>query len=443
MINDLELLEDISHTLLFYDEPSIFTEESTIEIVESALHLMNDYIRDNPDDIYDPNIHEILLDEIKDIFYIQLEDSFFSLTNDEDMEEDMHEILEDAVNIFITLFCSERLENDELNSIEKQINYLKNFPQPTQRTNEWYKFRHNLITASNAYKAFENQPVINQLIYEKCQPLKNETDVEDQKPVNTNSPLHWGQKYEPLSVLFYEHNNNTKVEEFGCIQHSEYNFLGASPDGIITDKSSNLYGRMLEIKNVVSRVINGIPKKEYWIQMQLQMEVCNLNECDFLETKFIEYEDSESYNTDTKPNFSNKSISIDGKPKGIIIYFNKLDGNPFYVYKPLELVNENDILEWEETNIQLYQSEKFNYTFVKFIYWKLEVLSCVLVQRDRDWFENHIEQLSNVWKIIEQERNSGYEHRSPMKRKKESMKPSFENKSLGCLLNFNKIIKTY
>ena len=34
--------------------------------------------------------------------------------------------------------------------------------------------------------------------------------------------------------------------------------------------------------------LDGIPKKEYWIQMQLQMEVCDLDECDFLETRFIE-----------------------------------------------------------------------------------------------------------------------------------------------------------
>jgi hypothetical protein len=46
---------------------------------------------------------------------------------------------------------------------------------------------------------------------------------------------------------------------------------------------------MLEIKNVVSREITGIPKPEYYVQMQLQMEVCDLEECDFLETKLISH----------------------------------------------------------------------------------------------------------------------------------------------------------
>ena len=54
----------------------------------------------------------------------------------------------------------------------------------------------------------------------------------------------------------------------------------------------------LEIKNPKSRVISGIPKKEYWVQMQIQMEVWNLDECDFLETKFEEYKNEEEFNKD-------------------------------------------------------------------------------------------------------------------------------------------------
>ena len=41
---------------------------------------------------------------------------------------------------------------------------------------------------------------------------------------------------------------------------------------------------MLEVKNPVSREITGMPKKAYWAQMEIQMEVWDLNECDFLET---------------------------------------------------------------------------------------------------------------------------------------------------------------
>ena len=51
--------------------------------------------------------------------------------------------------------------------------------------------------------------------------------------VNINSPLHHGQKYEPISIMFYENMYKTRIKEFGCIQHSRsMPFIGASPDGI-------------------------------------------------------------------------------------------------------------------------------------------------------------------------------------------------------------------
>lgn len=317
-INELPEMEDILNTLVFEDEPSIFGEDNTIELIETALNLMEEYVIDNPTAISEPDFHEDLLEEIKDIFYIQFEEE---ILRSDFVEDDLNELLEDAFNIFITTFYPERSNNivltenttnvieedtnitNENNSIKEQkIIGLREIPQPVQRTPEWYQFRWNLITASNAWKAFESQSTINQLIYEKCQPIKKFDDNgdEDVKMVNTNTSLHWGQKFEPLSVLIYEHKYKTQVEDFGCIQHPTYKFIGASPDGIIVNKNCDRYGRMLEIKNVVSRDINGIPKKEYWVQMQLQMEVCDLDECDFLETKFTEYTDYTAYKKDRK-----------------------------------------------------------------------------------------------------------------------------------------------
>ena len=440
-INELPDMEDILDTLVFEDEPSIFDEDNTIELMETALHLMEEYVINNPTAISEPDFHEDLLEEIKDIFYIQFEEQ---ILGSDFIEDDLNELLEEAFNIFITTFYPERSNNQDPNTViletasttnvvdqdlkEQKIIGLREIPQPVQRTPEWYQFRWNLITASNAWKAFESQSTINQLIYEKCQPIKKFDDNGDEevKLVNTNTSLHWGQKFEPLSVLIYEHKFKTTVEDFGCIQHKTYKFIGASPDGIIVNKNCDRYGRMLEIKNVVSRDINGIPKKEYWVQMQLQMEVCDLDECDFLETKFTEYTDYTAYKNDTTD-----------KMKGIIIYFHTKDGKPFYVYKPLE---ETDVTKWEDDTLSLYQSDEYNYTYMKFIYWKLDVFSCVLVLRNKDWFKNNIPQLEKVWKIIEQERVTGYEHRAPLKKvkKEEGNKPFTSTGTQGCLLKWIK-----
>ena len=461
-LSDLEDLEDISNLVYFEDHPSIFTEEYAVDLVETALHLMDEYISENPHIVSETDFHDILLEEIKDIFNIQMEDYIESdfLMNGDDIEDDMDEILEDAFHIFITVFYPDRCsitsihekysgleikyDDAELTIVENKIQALRDIPQPVQRTDEWYQFRWNLITASNAWKAFESQPAINQLIYEKCQPLKlANDDEEDIKMVNTNTPLHWGQKYEPLTVMMYENDFKTKVEDFGCIQHTKYKFIGASPDGIIVNKESERYGRMLEIKNVVSRDINGIPKKEYWIQMQLQMEVCDLDECDFLETKFTEYPDEQSFINDTQKRDLKQElcISLDNKRKGIILYFHTKEGKPFYKYKPLDVTKESDIKLWEETELEKYESMPYSYIFLKFIYWKVEKLSCVLVLRNKEWFKNNIGQLEKVWKTIEEERVSGYEHRAPTKKHKKDVLKPFIEKEQGCLLKFTNISK--
>lgn len=463
-IFDLGPLEDIQDTLVFEDEPCIFCEEHAVDLVETALHLMEEFMFENPTAISEPNFHDILLEEIKEMFYIQMEDH---ILESDYIEDDMNDLLEDAFNIYITTFHPERsmeqkiinsgeeeqdneVEEYEENIIQAKIQGLRDIPQPVQRTPEWYQFRWNLITASNAWKAFESQSTINQLIYEKCQPLKDfnaePSDDEPTKMVNTNTTLHWGQKYEPLSVMLYEQMYDSKVEDFGCIQHPNYKFIGASPDGIVIESNTGRYGRMLEIKNIVNREINGIPKKEYWVQMQLQMEVCDLDECDFLETKFIEYQSASEFIDDRfideEIGDENLTLSKDKKMKGIILHFHTKEGAPFYSYKPLNIVHNDDIRFWEETELEKYESEPYNYTFLRFIYWKLEKLSCVLVLRNREWFKNNVGQLEKVWKIIEEERVTGYEHRAPNKKpKKEQISKPYISQNNANETCFLKVVK--
>ena len=327
----------------------------------------------------------------------------------------LEELINYAINIFYEICIPPRsfhdtyilksrsVEDNEI--ITKKLDYLRNMPQPQQRTTEWYKFRNNLITASNAYKIFDTDASRNQLIYEKCLAFNQKIlivpeEKENFKHVNVLSPLHWGQKYEHVSVMIYEDKYKTKIEEFGCIKHERHSFLGASPDGINVDETSDRYGRLIEIKNVVNREITGIPKLEYWIQMQLQMETCNLDECDFLETKFREYETEEEY------------LNDECEYKGVIMYFSYKNGIPKYIYKPLHNVDET----WEETMMTTYQEEDL--IWIRNIYWKLEILSCVLVLRNNLWFEYVIYDIRNFWKIIEYERENGFDHRKAKKRLK-------------------------
>jgi len=442
-INELEELENIIDNIIPEEDPLFFIdEENTIDFIEVAIELMDIYIEENPTAISEPDFYECFVDSIREIFFIQFEEHIYL---NEDIEDDMNDILDDAFNIYFETFYQGRSKNtldsieipqitvENNNIIQVKIDYLRSIPQPEQRTPEWYNFRHNLITASNAYKAFESQSTVNQLIYEKCQPLKINSSDNKFSTVNVNSPFHWGQKYEPLSVILYEHLYKTKIEDFGCIQHNSYNFLGASPDGINVDPNTQLYGRMLEIKNIVNREITGIPKKEYWIQTQLQMEVCDLDECDFLETKFTEYQSFKEFCDD-----GNEEKTEKGEFKGVIMYFSSKEGRPFYLYKPLQITDYTEIDNWEEKMIEKYESEEHNMLWIKNHYWKLEKLSCVLILRNRKWFQDNIEQLEKVWNIILKERETGYEHRAPNKRVKKEYTIN-KNEFQGCLINIVKL----
>ena len=306
--------------------------------------------------------------------------------------------------------------------MKKIIEFLESLYQPEQKTDEWYAHRHGLITASSVWKAFGSQSVQNQLIYEKCMPF----DPTKYSRVNTESSLHWGQKYEVLSKQLYEEINGTKVQEFGCIRHpnSNYYFIGASPDGINVCPLSPLYGRLVEIKNVVSREINGIPKEDYWIQMQIQMEVCNLPECDFEETKFTEYEDEDAFNADSdETNDSLKwNYNLNGKRRGVIVYFAK-DEKPFYQYAPLYITTKVEFDAWFEETVNTHE----NLTWIKNIYWRLEVYSCVLVLRNKEWFKNAVVKIEELWKTIETEKQTGFEHRAPKRNANANAKKEYNS----------------
>jgi len=102
-------------------------------------------------------------------------------------------------------------------TIRNKIRTLQEKPQPDQRTPEWYERRNNLITASAASKAFGSQASVNQLVYEKCKNQNQNHNCSPPTPLqgSVNSPLHWGQRYEPVTVMVYEHRNHTKLGEFG------------------------------------------------------------------------------------------------------------------------------------------------------------------------------------------------------------------------------------
>ena len=145
------------------------------------------------------------------------------------------------------------------------VNRLRELPLVPQRSPEWYKLKENSIGASEAASLWNDNPYGT-----KTSLLQKKSGSTVSSGENSGGTVHMmhGIKYEPIIQMIYCKKHNTVLYEFGSILHPEMSMVSASPDGITPE------GIMIEIKAPLSRVINGIPPKYYWYQMQQQLQVC-------------------------------------------------------------------------------------------------------------------------------------------------------------------------
>ena len=400
------------------DISEILDDGILYEMSSSIIIEIDEFIKFNPELYANPNFHEDLTDTIYETMY---EAALLSEIFESDTEKNQQAMTE-FVNQNLNLYFNDlRLspvrqyhqgtpldqiisKHRDPTEIVEHIQNLKSIVLPCQRTPEWYKSRYNMITASNIYKALGSEALYNSLVYEKCKPLVISTENEY---TNTTLATHWGTKYEPVSVMIYEHlyPDCTVDTTFGCFPHPEFPFIGASPDGIVT--AGSRLGHMLEIKNIVNREINGIPSLAYWIQTQVQMHTTNLECCDFLETCFREFaSDTEFYENSGEYEY-----------RGVILYYvlKAKPGTPIYEYMPpIGLTTPNHCTE--KWIFEKQQEKGSEYALIEIQYWYLEQFSCVVIPRNRPCFEAVLPKFQEVWKTIERERVTGFEHRMPKKR---------------------------
>jgi putative phage-type endonuclease len=402
------------------------SETDICDIIIDIYEQFGEFLKHNILSLSSPTFYKDMFETISHMLYEEWNDAslYGDMTEAEESEifeelvdfvEQLWENYSDFSDVPLRSILYENLRsihNDRINidviDITRKIRYLKELPQPAQRTPAWYEFRNNLISASSLSKVFGSEAQVNSLIYEKCSPIDpNATNFSRN---NLESAAHWGVKYEPVTVMIYEDLFNTSVGEFGCIQHSKYGFIGASPDGINIDPTSTRYGRMLEIKNIFNRDITGIPKEEYWVQTQVQMEVCELNYCDFMETRIKEYSgEAEFY------------ANVSHEYKGVVLHFIETNtksstvNQPHYIYMPLSIEkNPTAINDWIQQTRE--DSKRNGLVLFHSLYWYLDEYSCVLIPRNRLWFEAALPKIKTVWDTIVKERVDGYDHRATKKK---------------------------
>ena len=317
----------------------------------------------------------------------------------------------------------------EYQDLENHFQKLKALPQPEQRTPEWFAYRKNRITASDTAAAIDENPYepVESFIVKKCDP--------DHKFLD-NANVYHGKKFELIATKIYEHIYDVQVFEFGALPSEVHAFLGASPDGIcsaktLSNKFSPKLGTMLEIKCVApngrtietSGNIKGhICPYYYYLQVQQQLECCELDICDFWQCKLIEFKTREDYLLD-ECLYTQHSYDTDGKKmiidnrikKGVLLQFYpkqwepEFDGDEIewkskFIYPPRLDMNNIQYDQWMcKTLSSLNKTEPElmkDYYFNKIIYWKLEQSHNQPIQRDRKLFAALLPVLKDTWNKV-------------------------------------------
>ena len=263
------------------------------------------------------------------------------------------------------LKISERLK-EIINNL-KILDKLKKLPLIKQRTLEWHELRKDKLTASNLDEALSDN---NLSLVKKKAGLIN-----DNINYNNIPALKCGTMYEAMASRCYSQlNDDIVIYEFGLIADETLKNFAASPDGI------NSLGVMIEIKCPYSREIkdNYIPKK-YIMQIQGQLKVCNLNECDYIECDFKEYSTESEYLSEN---------TLDLKNHGIIAEYKMKTGEYYYLYSD-EYLNKNEALENIKKQISNNKDNSMN--FIKLTYWRLNNINIQKVNFDKNNWDKNIE----------------------------------------------------
>jgi len=318
------------------------------------------------------------------------------------------------------------LGDDEIRR-SNQLDALMSIVYPEQRSEAWFKMRNDKITASDGGTVVginKNEPQYKFI-------LKKVVGA----PFQSNEFCYHGKKYEKIATMVYENRMNVKVEEFGLVGHPTIDHLGASPDGIIGKYKldgkhlTKFVGRMLEIKCPLVRKIkmdgdikDNICPIYYWAQVQLQLQCCLLDECDFWQCELIEYRNRQDFINDTNPDEPFRSLT-NGNEKGCLIqlipmdrvkdvkdgkYLEVIYDTASFIYPPSIEMSPHDLDQWVLETIQNLSSNPLykDYVLDKVIYWRIGTNKSVTIYRDDKWFDENKPILEKHWKQVEYFRNN-------------------------------------
>lgn len=340
---------------------------------------------------------------------------------------------------YIDLYILNKYCKQYIQKAKKIIDALNKEDFFEQKSIRWHLTRQTMLTATDSEKIDAGQLA---KFHEVC--MKKMTEIKAQPPSNSPALVH-GNTYEDVALKIYESRNKVSVREYTVVRSKTHTYVGASPDGIVNNvdlsdyNSYSRYGRLVEIKNPYSRIIDGTIKPDYYGQMQQQMFVTGLPLCDFLECEIKDIRCTNSSSCydeqyenihdmledvldtsvdDWKSKIQNKyvpwqNLNKYGREKGVIIVFNKTvmvehNGTEFEEnIQRVELYPLNiqykyeNIIAWLNEIKKKYRAQ--GYTPSSVLNWKLYKYSVITVHYDQDKFEKgRLPKLTKAWEKIQE-----------------------------------------
>lgn len=261
----------------------------------------------------------------------------------------------------------------------QEVERILSLPQIPQRTAAWYEQGRSVLTASEFSSIFGSPRAIRQLAFTKVGAQATQQQQTNRLACLTceMGPFDWGIRFEPVVKQILAKQWGAKIIDSGRLIHPSDPLLAASPDGFIIEANeSERIGRLIEIKCPISREVGVEIPFEYWCQMQIQMEVTGIEECEYVEVKL--------------DSISPKKLDLSGAvPDGYVWLFqNSITCQMSYVY----------------TETERDEAEKSGLDLIETIPWRMNQLYNKTVIRDKSWFQSTEKARQDFWDIVRQAR---------------------------------------
>lgn len=271
-------------------------------------------------------------------------------------------------------------------SVEERLVHVKALmdrPQVPQRTPAWFAQGKQVLTASEFATIFGSPRAVGQLVLHKVPTPADETPPTSHRMACLTcemTSLDWGVRFEPVVKQILEKRWGATVQDTGRLMHPTDPHVAASPDGIImaaTEKGR--VGRLVEIKCPIRREIGKDVPFEYWCQMQLQMEVTDIDECDYVEVKL------------QSPEKGSTSMDLSTAAGGAL----EPEG---FVW----LLQHGDTAEMKYcyTVQERAEAEAGGWSTLETIPWRVAEFHTVTVVRDRAWYAGTADARAAFWEKV-------------------------------------------